>query len=300
MIHLQKQLIVFFSALAILAAVIVIHFVSKHSSRSQMIVVGAKNCTEQHILSEIMAQMIEEHTDLQVKRKFTLDNTFICFHALLSGDIDLYSEYTGTALLGILKQDPIQCDSYGLVKESFEIRYDLIWLPPFGFNNTYALVMNGSLARTLGIRTISDLKPHQLKIAFDPEFYARAEKKLLEEAYSLNFHHVQQMDHALLYLSLQNKSVELMNGYSTDGFIFAHRLQVLEDDKHALPSYHAAPVIRKITLRKYPQVEEILSKLQGRITNQTMQLMNYEVEKKKESVHSVAQNFLIRENLVEF
>ena len=300
MIHLKKRLIVFFSALAILAAAILIHFVFKDSTRSQKIIIGAKNCTEQHILSEIMAQLLEEHTDLEVMRKFTLDNTFICFHALLSGDIDLYSEYTGTALLGILKQDLIQSDSYGFVKEEFETRYDLIWLAPFGFNNTYALLMNESLAKRLGIRTISELKPHQLKIAFDPEFYARAEKQSLEKAYRLNFSKVQQMDHALLYLSLQNQSIELMNGYSTDGFIFAYQLQVLEDEKHALPSYHAAPVIRKITLRKYPQIEEVLGKLRGRISTQQMQLMNYEVEKKGKIVHDVARNFLVLEKLVEF
>ena len=153
----------------------IVHLFVKHSKGQDTIVVGAKNCTEQQILSEIMAQMLETHSGFKVRRKFNFDNTFICFHALLSGDIDLYSEYTGTALVGILKKDPQISNVFEVVKEEFETRYNLVWLSPFGFNNTYALVMNRARAEALGITKISDLEGNSCKIAFDPEFSARTE-----------------------------------------------------------------------------------------------------------------------------
>lgn len=224
-----------------------------------MVTVGAKNCTENRILGEIIALMIGKNTSLQVKRQFQLDGTFICFQALSSGDIDIYTEYTGTALVSILNEDPLDDPEKSLeyIRRVFLSKYQIERLNPLGFSNSSALFMRKEAADYLHIQTISDLIEHlrqnpDQKIAVDPEFYIRREFQDLQQKYHYSFSEPTFMDQALMYLSLANGQIDVGDGYSTDGLISSFNLTLLEDDQKAFPTYDAVPLIRSSALQKYP------------------------------------------------
>jgi len=242
-----------------------------HFRKGDRIVIGAKNCTEQHILGETLAQLVELRTDIPVKRCFNLDGTAIAFSALRSSTIDVYFEYTGTALLDILKEPP-RPDSYNYVKEAFKSRYKLQWLEPVGFANQYGLVVCSDSP----FHRISDI-PNKAKWAIDPEFFTRMEFSILKKAYPLNPKSTL-MDPAILYFSLGRGSVNVISGYSTDGHLADEKYRILKDDKRVFPSYIAAPLIRKKTLKKYPELNGIFALLSGGISDREMRDLNYRVE----------------------
>jgi osmoprotectant transport system substrate-binding protein len=267
------------------------------------ITVGSKNFTEQLILGELLAQMLESSGLKPVERRFYLAGTYICQQALLAGRIDMYVEYTGTALTAVLKENPISDPAQVLatVKREYARRFQLEVMPPLGFDNSFAIVMRGEDARREGVRTLSQLAavaPH-LRMAVGYEFMERPDGyKGLVSAYGLKFAEAPRvMDLGLLYRALQNRQVDVAVGSNTDGLIAALGLVVLEDDKHYFPPYEAVPVVRRETLERYPQVKQIFLRLQGRISADEMRRMNYAVDGEKKDAAEVVREFIRQKGL---
>ena len=229
-------------------------------SHSDRVVIGSKNFTESLLLGELMAQQIEAHTNLKVQRRFYLAGTYICQQAILAGRIDIYPEYTGTALTAILKQK-VSGDSgvtYRQVKSEYEHRFGLTLGPAFGFNDTFAMEIRSEDARLLHIRTLSEAAEFapRWRAGFGYEFMERPDGyRGLAATYGLHF--VEQprvMDLGLLARALRDHQIDLAAGNTTDGLIPSLGLFVLEDDKHYFPPYDAVPVIREEALRQHPEV----------------------------------------------
>ena len=258
------------------------------------IVVGAKNFTESEILQELMAQMFEEHTGAEVVR-LKFQGTEICFGALKKGDIDVYAEYTGTGLRNILEDDaPIKgaADGYARVQLAFRKKWGMEWGAPFGLNNTYVLVMRRDHAEKLKIRKISDLKGHDLRFGGSHEFLARKDGiPGLQERYGLKILGAKGMAHDLAYKALEEGAIDLTDGYSTDGRLMDPKLILLEDDLRFFPPYEAAPLARG-ALFQDPEARTALSLLAGRLDDDTMRRLNFEVDVNRRDHKEVASEFL--------
>ncbi len=271
--------------------------------RKDRIVVGSKNFTEQAILGELLAQHLEARTHLTVDRRFYLAGTYICHQAILAGRIDLYVEYTGTAVGAILKQspstDPLQV--YERVKSEYAQRFQLDVEEPLGFNNTFALVIRGADARRLHVRTISGAAAFapQWRAGFGYEFMERQDGyQGLIRTYGLRFKAQPRiMDLGLLYKSLLENQVDLVAGNSTDGLIAARDLAMLEDDRHYFPPYQAVPVVREETLTRHPEIGAALRQLAGLISDEDMRSMNYKVDGEHRDPQEVVRNFLKSKHL---
>ncbi|MEM1244236.1 MAG: glycine betaine ABC transporter substrate-binding protein [Pseudomonadota bacterium] len=276
-------------------------------SYAKVVRIGTKNFTEQFVLGELMAQMIENHTDIHVERKFNLGSTAICQQAMLNGSIDMYPEYTGTAYLLVLhKKLPKNSANmpekiYTDVKQDYAKQFHIIWLAPFGFNNTEALVLKQKLAAAYNLNTISNLVAiaPRLIVAGPAELLERPDGlKGLRKAYGLKFKSIRQMDPGLMYKALESNAVDVLAGFSTDGRIIQYHLKVLIDNKHFYPPYYAAPLIRAATLKKYPQIAKALAPLANAINDKTMQQLNYQVDVLKRSPAQVAHAFLLQRGLI--
>jgi osmoprotectant transport system substrate-binding protein len=261
-------------------------------------VVGSKNFTEQLILAEIIAQQIEAKTHLSVERRFYLAGTFICQQAILAGRIDIYPEYTGTALTAVLKEKPSadREQVYSQVKTEYGKRFNLTLGPTFGFNDTFAIEIRGDDARRLGLNTISQAAPFAPKwrAGFGYEFMERPDGyKGLAATYGLHFADSPRiMDLGLLTRALKDKQVDLIAGNTTDGLIPALDLFVLEDDKHYFPPYEAVPIIRQGTLARHPELKPALDELAGKISDAEMRQLNYAVDGQHRDVKQVVREFL--------
>jgi len=265
--------------------------------------IASKNFTEQLILGELMAQLIEARTDLAVERKFNLGGTMICHGALTSGEIDIYAEYTGTGLTAILKQDVISDPDQALraVRNAYRERFDAEWLEPFGFNNTYAIAVGKDDAKRHRWRTVSDLAAAatSLKAGFTSEFAERPDGYPgLCETYGFRFGEMRDLDPAVMYQAVANSEVDVICAFATDGRIAAYNLQLLEDDMAFFPPYYAVPVVRRQSLNVYPQLLAVLDQLTGVLDDATMQQMNYEVDEHKHKPGDVVRTFLKSRNLI--
>ncbi len=265
--------------------------------KEKTLVLGCKNFTEQIILGEIIAQAIEDNTDLSVMRKWNLGGTMICHQALISGEIDLYPEYTGTAYINILNNQHIKdaTDTYQIVQSAYQKKFQCKWLPPFGINNTYTITVRKSDAIQRKWRTISDLKLDSINLSagFTSEFMVRHDGyPQLKQKYNLDFAKVVDLEPGLMYQAIANNNIDVICGFSTDGRIPAFDLVSLKDDLHFFPPYYAAPVIRLDALQKHPELKQIFDKLSHSIDNKKMQEMNLLVDEKKINPTIVAQNFL--------
>jgi osmoprotectant transport system substrate-binding protein len=271
--------------------------------RENRIVVGSKNFTEQAVLGEIFAQQLESKTSLHVERRFYLAGSFICQQAILAGRIDIYPEYTGTALTAILKEKPVGTaeDVYLRVKSEYEKRFELTLTPPLGFNNTFAIEIRGEDARRLNLQTISQAARYtpQWKPGFGYEFMERPDGfKGLAATYGLRFAEQPRiMDLGLLNRALKDKQVDLIAGNTTDGLIPVFDFFVLEDDRHYFPPYEAVPIIRQETLHLHPEVGSAIAQLAGKISDQDMQQLNYAVDGEHRDVKQVVQEFLQKKAL---
>jgi len=271
------------------------------AAEQKKLIVGGKNFTEGFIISEIFAQLIEEKAGIGVERKFGLGGTFICFEALKKGEIDLYPEYTGTALSALMKHQTVEEPGkvHSVVNEYFG-RRGLIMLEPLGFNNTYTLTMPEKKARKLGIRTISDLVPHAPGLRFycTHEFIERPDGlKGMSAMYGLRFKSVNGMDPGLTYLAARQGRADVIDGFSTDGRIPAFHLVILEDDRHFFPPYQGCPFVREDALKRFPELRRVLNGLAGKISGEDMQKMNYGVDQLGLSYREVASSFLSRHGL---
>ncbi len=264
-----------------------------HGSR---IVIGAKNFTEQVILGELLAQEIES-TGEKVDRRFYLAGSYIAHQALVSGRIDAYVEYTGTALTSILKQpldhDPLRV--FNTVQRIYAQKYGVRVLPSLGFENTFAMVLRADDAERLHAKTLSDLAAGapQLRLGVGYEFEERPDGLHgMNDAYGLHFAGEPRiMDLGLLYRALASNQVDVVSGNSTDGQITAMNLRVLTDDRHYFPPYQAVPLVREDALRAHPAAAAALARLTGRITEGQMQRMNQAVEGEHRDPADVVREF---------
>jgi osmoprotectant transport system substrate-binding protein len=267
------------------------------SARADTLIVGSKNFTEQIVLGELLAQQIEAHTALRADRRFDLGGTLLCQQALLAGQMDLYPEYTGTALTVILKEPPASDPAavYQTVRDAYKSRFGLEVGPPLGFNNTFAIVVRGDDAARLHLRAISDLIPiaPKWRAGFGYEFMERPDGYPgLVKAYGLSFGSQPRiMDLGLLYRALQEKQVDVVAGNSTDGLIAALGLVVLEDDRHYFPPYQAVSVVRGVALEQHAGLREVLDALGGTISEDDMRRMNYALDGEHRDVTSVVRDF---------
>jgi osmoprotectant transport system substrate-binding protein len=266
-------------------------------------VIGAKNFTEQVILGELLAQEIETKTGLKVERRFYLAGSYICQQALMSGRIDAYPEYTGTALTAILKQ-PVNRDGATVletVTRLYKQRYNVVVEPPLGFENTFAMVVRGADAQRLGIRTLSQAVPYapQMRLGVGYEFEQRPDGLPgLSAAYGLKFEgSPRTMDLGLLYRALNANQVDIVAGNSTDGPIKAFGLAVLADDRHYFPPYQAVPLVRGVALRRWPEMQAAFDALAGKISAEEMQAMNNAVDGEHRDPADVVREFREKKGL---
>jgi osmoprotectant transport system substrate-binding protein len=268
-------------------------------------VIGAKNFTEQVILGELLAQEIEAKSNLKVERRFYLAGSYICQQALVSGRIDAYVEYTGTALTAILKQ-PVPVDRnpqsvLETVRQLYASRYGVTVAAPLGFENTFAMVIRGDDARRLHLTTLSQAAPYtpQWRLGVGYEFEQRPDGLPgLSAAYGFKFAgSPRTMDLGLLYRALNANQVDMIAANSTDGPIQAFGLTALADDKHYFPPYEAVPLVRTEALRRWPQMQTALDALAGKITADDMRAMNEAIDGQHRDPADVVREFRKRKAL---
>jgi len=266
-------------------------------------VIGAKNFTEQVILGELLAQEIEAKSNLKVERRFYLADSYICQQALISGRIDAYVEYTGTALTAILKQ-PVDRNPervLATVRRLYASRYGIAVAEPLGFENTFAMVIRGDDARQLHLATLSQAATYTPKwrLGVGYEFEQRPDGLAgLSDAYGLRFSGPPRtMDLGLLYRALNAHQVDMIAANSTEGPIQAFGLTALQDDRHYFPPYQAIPLVRAEALQRWPQIQAALDALVGRITADDMRAMNEAIDGKHRDPADVVHEFRASKNL---
>ena len=268
------------------------------SSGPRHIVVGSKNFTESILLGEIVAAQLERKLGQPVDRKLNLGGTLLAHQALVAGSIDVYPEYTGTAITAVLKHPPTGNPKHVFeqVAREYKARWRLRWLPPLGFNDTFAMIVRGETARAAGITTISDAakRPKPWKLGVGYEFLQRPDGLTgLVNTYNLRVDgQPVSMDLGLLYRALEGRQVEMIAANSTDGQLDILDVAVLHDDKRYFPPYECALVVRDATLTAYPGTEGALTELSGTISDAEMRRMNHELEGKHRSPRDVAKEFL--------
>lgn len=286
-------------AIAAIAALIVFSFAASgcRGRRGDTIVVGSKNFTEQVVLAELIAQQVEARTALHVERRVNLGGTLICHQALVAGQLDIYPEYTGTALTAILGQPPQRNPAavFAAVKSAYAIRFGVEVFPPLGFENTFAIVVRGEDARQLHLSRISDLAPlaPKWKAGFGYEFMERPDGyRGWSAAYGLHFASDPRiLDLGLLYRALADRQVDVVAGNSTDGVIAAQGLAVLEDDRHYFPPYEAVLLVRRAALDLHPELRAALEPLAGKISADEMRRMNFAVDGQHHDPGEVVREF---------
>lgn len=270
---------------------------------AEPIVIGSKNFAENRLLGEMFAQLIEQRTGLAVDRRLGLAGTQVCFDAVRSGAIDLYPEYTGTGLVSILRLPPAGDAARTLtqVRKGFR-RYDLVWLAPLGFENSYEIAVPAELARRHSLRTISDLVPlaPELTAGFGYEFAQRPDGLPgLERVYGLSFAEVVTMQQALKVRAAAEGRVQVLDVYTTDGRILKWNLQVLRDDRDFFPPYQAAPLARRQTLAEHPEIALALSELAGLLDAERMRGYNRALQDGGASEQQIAHRALREIGLLE-
>ncbi|MBA2876811.1 glycine betaine ABC transporter substrate-binding protein [Thermaerobacillus caldiproteolyticus] len=270
------------------------------------IVVTGKKFTEQVILTHILAEYLKANTDLDVEVKDSLGGAFMLHEAIKKGDVDLYAEYTGTGYLNILKNqyDPDQTpdEIYEATKNGYKEKFNITWLKPLGFNNTYTLALRKDLADQLGVKTYSDLakKSNHLVFGSDAEFFERSDGfDALVDTYHFHFKKTTNIDPDLQYEAAKNGDIDVITAYSTDARIKQFGLTVLKDDKNFFPPYYAAPIIRQEVLDANPGLEDTLNKLSGVLSDEKMMELNAQVSIEGKNPKQAAIDFLKSEGLID-
>ncbi|MBM6819716.1 MAG: glycine/betaine ABC transporter substrate-binding protein [Clostridium sp.] len=268
------------------------------SNKSDTIKIATKPMTEQFILGEMIKLLIEDNTDLNVEITKGIGGGTSNIHpAIVKGDFDLYPEYTGTGWSFVLKEDGIPDDEtlYKELQEKYKNNYDLSWIGLYGFNNTYGLVIRKDLSEKYNIKTYSDLAKYSEDLTFGAEydFYEREDGfDALCEEYGMSFKKSVDLDIGLKYNAINSKEIDVMNVFTTDGQLADSDVVLLEDNKNFYQTYYCGTVIRNDILKKYPELEEVLMKMNNILTESEMAELNYKVESKKEDEKKVAEDFL--------
>jgi osmoprotectant transport system permease protein len=297
-----------FIGLKVVSAILIVTIiftavVPAFSGKKETITVGSKNYTEQLVLGNMYADLIEEHTDLNVERKLNLGGASVTFNALDSGELDMYVDYTGVLLLNVMKHDMVRDPdkAYNTVKSTMEKEHQLTLLDPIGFNNTWTLAMKPELADKYGIKTMSDLSKYSkdLILSCTLEFENREDAYVgLSKLYNMNFKDVKAVDGSLRYSAVDKNEAQVIDANSTEGLVKKYKLKILDDDKGFFPPYYAAPIVREDTLEKYPELKKVLNMLSGKISQEKMMELNYQVDEEGKSPEDVARNFLVQEGLI--
>lgn len=278
--------------------------ISGCSGGDNKIVIGSKDFSENVVMGEVFAQLIEANTELKVTRKLNMGGTFVCFEAIKGGDIDIYPEYTGTGLTAQLKMDVITDpdEAYRVVSEEFDKEFGIKWLEPLGFNNTYTLAVSKEVYEEYGVETFSDLAEISNRLIFgaEHEFFDRQDGyDGLVALYGMTFkEEPKKMNVSLKYQAIGNGDMDVTDAFATDGPIRQYSLKVLQDDKGFFPPYYAAPIVRNDTLEAHPEIEDILNQLAGRIDDDTMTELNYLIDVEGKDVDVVAREFLEAQGLI--
>lgn len=265
---------------------------------ADQIVVASKNFTEQVILGEIISQHLEHRLGKKVVRRLNLGGTLIAHQALVTGEIDLYPEYTGTGAAAILKQDAPKSSAELLrqVRESYRTRFGIEWLDPLGFNNTFAMVVRGDRARASNLRRISDAAREAggWTLGVGYEFESRQDGlRALDQTYGLHWTaRPKTMDLGLLFRALTDSQVSMIAANSTDGLLSKEDFVTLEDDRSAFPAYEACILVRHELRSKKPQFIGVLAELSGKLDSRTMQKLNFLVDVEHRPIGDVAAEFL--------
>ncbi|PRO64422.1 ABC transporter permease/substrate-binding protein [Alkalicoccus urumqiensis] len=269
------------------------------------IVIAGKLGAEPEIVINMYKLLIEAETDYSVELEPGLGTTDIVFEATRSGDIDGYFEFTGTAITTLLEEDPVsnnEQEAYEQARDGMLEQYGLVFLEPMDYQNTYALAVTEEFAESEGVETISDLIPYEedLTAAFTFEFYDREADgyPAIQNVYGLDFEDVQTMDPGLRSGALVSGDVQVIDAYSTDSYMIEYNLVTMEDDENVFPPFNGAPLFREDVLINYPEIEDVLNVLGGRITEDEMMQMNYEVDVNDADASDVARNYLVEEGLL--
>jgi len=271
-------------------------FIEKDSLR-----LGSRNNTESIILSHVMGTLIEDRTDIEVLYKENLGGSSVVWNAMTNDHLDIIPDYTGTIVLTYYHEEPGTADETLEMTKRLVAGDDIIAFNTFGFNNTYTLALDETLAAEKDIVTFSDFAKHsqEFRLGAVFEFIDRPDGLPgFQAEYDLDFKEIKGMDHGMMYRSINAGEVDVINSYTTDGQLAISDLRVLEDDKSFFPPYHALPLVRKETLERYPELEEVLGLLEGMIDEQAMQKMNGKVDNDGMMVETVAEEFLIEVGLI--
>ena len=268
------------------------------SNKNDTIKIATKPMTEQFILGEMLKLLIEENTDLIVEITKGIGGGTSNIHpAILKGDFDLYPEYTGTSWSFVLKEEGIPDDEtlYNELKNKYNSEYDLSWIGLYGFNNTYGLVIRKDLAEQYNIKTYSDLAKYSKDFTFGAEydFYEREDGfDALCKEYGMKFKKSVDLDIGLKYDAINSKEIDIMNVFTTDGQLSNSNVVLLDDDKEFYQTYYCGTIVRNNTLKKYPELKDVLMKMNNILTEGEMAELNYKVETEKEDEVKVAKDFL--------
>jgi osmoprotectant transport system substrate-binding protein len=275
----------------IIAVLIALAALGACKQSGHVLTVGSKNFTEQVVLGEIIAQHLENRLHLKVDRSLNLGGTLLAHQALTSGEIDLYPEYTGTALTVVLKE-PVNTDPAAVlarVQSQYRTRYQVEWLDPLGIDNGFAMVVRASA----NLKTLTDAAARPWNLGVGYEFEQRPDGlKALMSTYGLRFSSTRTMDLGLLYKALEDGQVDMIAANATDGLLSRGRLTILRDDKHAFPPYQVSIAVRRQALERIPGLREALAELSGKLNNATMQELNYRVDILHHTTAEVAAEFL--------
>ena len=288
----------------LLALFIGLVLLSGCESKKDTIHIATKPMSAQFILGEMLALLIEENSDLHVKiTKGVGGGTSNIHPAMVKGDFDLYPEYTGTGWLVILKKDTLLPPDqlFSELQKEYSREYGLKWVAPYGFNNAYSLAVSNEMAKKYNLKTFSDLAiyPDLLTFGAEYDFYEINDGYAdLCAYYNLKFKKNLDMDIGLKYEAMKSGKIDVINIFTTDGQLSHANLTVLKDDKHFFPSYYCATIVREETLKEHPELERILEKMNGILTDQEMADMNYKVDVEHRTEREVAVEFLKKKGLL--
>lgn len=288
---------------AAVCALFLVTYMTKPAQQAKVLTVAGKDYTEQLILVHLVADIIEDRTDISVNRKPNLGGTQVCFSALKGGDIDLYVEYSGTAYGDTLAYPPISDvqQVYETVKKDFKNKFNIESLRQMNYNNTYTLALLPETVEKYKLKTFSDLvtTAKDLRIGASLEFLNREDGILgLQKKYGFTFGQAVGLEGSQRYIAIMNKNVEVVDAYSTDGLLKKFTLITLVDDKHFFPPYYAMPIARAEVVEKYPEIVPVLEELGLHLDEQTMIDLNYQVDELQKQPPEVAREFLLEKGLI--
>ena len=273
--------------------------------KGEKITLAGKLGSEPEVITNMYKILIEDETDNTVNVKAGMGKTSFLFNALKSNEVDGYLEFTGTVLGELTKETPkstTEKDVYNQANDSLEKKFDMQLLEPMKYNNTYALAVKEEYAKKHNLKTISDLKKVEddIRPGFTLEFNYREDGyKGIQNKYNLKFNDVKTMEPKLRYQAIESNDIDLIDAYSTDAELKEYGMVVLEDDKKLFPPYQGAPMMKKETVEKHPDVVKAMNKLKGKISDEEMQEMNYRVTVKDEDAYQVAEEYLKKNNLID-